>query len=41
VEKTFNIEYFYIENVFKLKVKVMEEFGHVLHNVRKPSMSKI
>ncbi len=41
LEKLLNIKYFFIEILFKVKVKLMEEFGHLLRIVRKPSMSKI
>jgi hypothetical protein len=41
MEKLLNIEFFSIENLFKSKPKNIREFGCVLGNVRKLSMSKI
>ncbi len=41
VEKLLNIDQFFTENSFKLKLKIIEEFGHAFGIVGKPSMSRI
>ncbi len=41
VEKLLNIDQFFTENSFKLKLKIIEEFGHAFGTVGKPSMSRI
>jgi hypothetical protein len=41
VEKLLNIEQFFIENLFKSKLKFLGEFGHFLGIVGKPLMNRI
>jgi hypothetical protein len=41
VEKLLNIEYFFIDNSFKSKLKTIGEFGHTFGIFWKPSVSRI
>jgi hypothetical protein len=41
MEKLLNIEYFSIENSFKLKLKTIGEFGLAFGIIGKPLVSKI